>query len=157
VRVKAADVVNAAYHQVGFRESPPKSNRGPQVDLYTGGRAEPWCAHFIAWLFRALGDPLPGDVAPTPKRANPLASVSFTERVFSEHGWLVMMPQVGDLIFYKDRGQSDPGRGRHIGLVVAVTGDTVRTVEGNWGDAVVHRTLRRGDPRISGYGRPPYA
>lgn len=153
--IPSSRLVAAAVHQIGFREEPKGSNRGPQVDLYTGGRAEPWCAHFVAWLFRVLGAPLPGDHPPSPNRALALAGVAHMERVFKDHGWLYREPKVGDVIFYANRGLSDPGRGRHCGLVIACTPKHIETVEGNWGDAVVHRRVQRDDPRITGYGRHP--
>jgi hypothetical protein len=152
-----SDVKRVVEAQVGFREVPKGSNRGPQVDLYTGNRAEPWCGHFVAWAFRSVGHPLPGDIAPSPTRANPLASVSHTERVFAEHGWMHREPREGDLVFYATRGMSDPGRGRHIGIVVGVTPTHIETVEGNWGDAVVRRRVLRTSAQITGYGRPSYA
>lgn len=149
-------LIRIAEAQVGFREDPRGSNRGAHVDLYTGGRAEPWCGHFVAWLFRVWGRPLPGDVPPSPTRANPLASVAHMERVFQEHQWSFREPAAGDVAFYRNRGLSDPGRGRHVGFVVKTTPTSIETVEGNWGDAVVRRTLPRADARISGFGRPPF-
>jgi hypothetical protein len=147
--------VAIALSQVGIREDPKGSNRGPQVDLYTGGRPEPWCAHFTAFCFREAGYPIPGDVVPTPRRANPLASVSHTERVFDEHGWAVREPQVGDVVFFKTRGRSDRGPGRHIGIVSAVTDKDFEIVDGNWGDAVTRRRVARSNPDVSGFGRRP--
>lgn len=144
-----------ALNEVGVTEEPKGSNRGERVDLYTGGRAEPYCAHFVAWCFRESKTPIPGDVPPNTKRANPLASVAHMERVFAEHGWLVKEPKVGDVVFYRNRGQSDPGRGRHVGLVLGVDKDYIETVEANWSDAVVKRRLLRSDPRIANYGRRP--
>jgi hypothetical protein len=149
------DVVQIALSQVGFREDPKGSNRGVDVDKYTGARAEPWCAHFVAWVFREAGRPIPGDVVPNRKRANPLASVSHTERVFGEHGWLVREPAPGDVIFFKTRGRSDAGPGRHIGIVVGVDLTHVDVVDGNWADRVSKRRVRRDDPEIANYGRLP--
>ena len=148
-------VVEVALSQIGVREQPKGSNRGPVVDVYTGKRPEPWCAHFVAWCFRQAGRPIPGDVEPAPKRANPLASVSFTERVFKEHGWAVMEPAPGDVVFFTTRGRSDRGPGRHIGIVVEVNLTHVVVVDGNWGDAVSKHSVRRDDPTVAGYGRRP--
>ena len=144
-----------ALNEIGVKEEPKGSNRGPRIDLYTGRRAEPYCAHFVAWCFREAGTPLPGDTVPTPKRANPLASVAHLERVFGEHGWLTREPKSGDVIFYANRGLSDPGRGRHTGLVIEVDLQYVTTIEANWSDAVVKRKVLRNDPRIVQYGRKP--
>ena len=149
------DVVDLAKTFIGAKEVPPGSNRGPQVDLWTGGRPEPHCSHFVAWLFRQCGKALPGDVVPSPKRANPLASVSHLERVIKEHGWAVREPQVGDIVFYLTRGKSDAGPGRHTGIVIAVDATHFETVESNWSDRVAHRTVSRSDPTVAGFGRRP--
>lgn len=144
-----------ALNEIGVKEEPKGSNTGPRIDLYTGGRAEPYCAHFVSWCFREAGKDLPGDVPPTKKRANPLASVAHMERVFGEHGWLVREPQPGDVVFYANRGLSDRGPGRHVGLVISVDQKSITTVEANWSDAVVKRIVSRLDPRIVQYGRRP--
>ena len=141
---------------VGEKESPPKSNRGPEVDVYTGGRAEPWCALWVAYIFRVCGMALPGDVEPTPKRANPLASVTHMEARLKKAGWLLtshQKPKPGDIVFYKTREGSDPGTGRHVGLVTEVFADGYASVEGNWGDCVAKRHVKFSDSRIANYGR----
>ena len=147
--------VAIALSQVGVRESPKGSNRGHQVDVYTGGRPEPWCAHFVAWCFREANRPIPGDAVPSAKLANPLASVTYTERMVQEHGWSMQEPAVGDIVFFKTRGRSDRGPGRHIGIVSAVTLTDIEVVDGNWGDAVTRRRMPRTHPEIVGYGRVP--
>jgi len=145
--LRSEDLIRAARHQVGFAEDPPRSNSGPHVDLYTGGRKEPWCGHFISWLFRVLGQPLPGDIAPSPKQHNPLASIAHMRRVFMEHEWYYREPKPGDVVFY---------RPTHAGIVVGVSNTHIETVEGNWSDRVALREVSRKDPRIAGFGRPPY-
>lgn len=144
-----------ALNEIGVKEEPKGSNTGPRIDLYTGGRSEPYCAHFVAWCFRESGRDLPGDVPPNKKTANPLASVAHMERVFGEHGWLFKEPQPGDVVFYSNRGLSDRGPGRHVGLVIETDAKTITTVEANWSDAVVKRKVSRTDPRIVQYGRRP--
>ena len=151
----ASDVIQIALSQVGFCEDPKGSNRGVDIDKYTGARPEPWCAHFVAWVFREAGKPIPGDVIPNKKRANPLASVTHTERVFAEHGWLVREPSPGDIVFFKTRGRSDSGPGRHIGIVVGVDLTHINVVDGNWSDQVCKRRVRRDDNDIVNYGRRP--
>jgi len=156
-KLTAETLVALALAQEGFREQPPKSNRGLHIDLYTGNRPEPWCAHFVAWLFRYLGCPLPRDVPPNEKTANPLASVAFLEGVFKKQGWHQGQPAVGAVVFYSNRGLSDPGPGRHCGIVVSYTSTSITTIEGNWGDRVARRTLPRTDKRITGFGVYPFS
>ena len=151
-----ASVVDIAKRYVGAKEIPKGSNRGPMIDDFTGGRAEPYCAHAVAFWFRVAGKPIPGDVIPTPLRANPLASVTFMFRVFNEHDWVVTVPQAGDVIFFKDRGSSDPGKGKHVGIVVDASDSKVLTViDGNWSDQVCERKVPRDSAAILGFGRRP--
>ena len=51
--------------QLGMKEHPPGSNRGPQVDQYLaavglGGQSQPWCAAFVTWSFGGAGKRLTG-------------------------------------------------------------------------------------------------
>lgn len=156
--MKNVDVVKAALRFTGIKEDPPKSNRGQSIDAFNGGRGESWCAHFVAYCFRICNRAIPGDVIPTPQRANPLANVAAMEKVFVKNFWVVAKdaePQVGDVVFYASRGLSDPGVGRHVGLVVAVDVDFIYTVEGNWQDQVTRRKVARNHPHIVQYGRVP--
>jgi hypothetical protein len=56
--VLVARAVDVARTQIGVREAPPGSNRGPEVDLYLrtvgldpSGGCFPWCAAFVYWCF----------------------------------------------------------------------------------------------------------
>ncbi len=153
-----ADLINLALSQVGLREDPSGSNSGPQIDKFTGGRPEFWCAHFIAWLFRTIGRPLPGDRVPHPGAGgeNPRAGVTSTEQMAKDTGkWLSpdSEPMPGDVVFYATRGAGDTVVGRHIGLVVATTDSTIETVEGNYSDMVARVSTPKTSSRITGYGR----
>lgn len=155
---KIERLVALAREQVGNREVPKGSNRGPLVDQYTGRRAEPWCGHFVAWCFRSVDWTIPTDSEPSPSSANPLAGVAYMLGIFKSHDWLYMQPQVGDVVFYGSRGKSDVGPGMHCGIVIAVNGDSIETVEGNWSDAVSHRHIpvySNTNPKIVGFGRLP--
>lgn len=155
----ADELVELASRQVGVREEGGE-NCGPPSLLYAGGRHEPWCAHFIAYLFRECQRPLPRDVHPDRGRANPLASVAYMEKVFADRGWLLSAmdrPLPGDVVFFASRVGSDRGRGRHIGLVTSVDEKLVQTIEGNSGDCVARRIYTRRDSRIVAYGRVPEA
>lgn len=159
--VTGGSVTAIALQQKGIKEL-TGHNDGADIAKFTGGRQEPWCAHYVAWVFRSAGKPIPGDVVPTPTRANPLASVSFMQSVFEQHGWMVKDPQPGDVVFFKVRGASDAGSGKHVGIVTAVsppvagaTKWTVSTVEGNMGDKVGTATYPIDSPLFLGFGRRP--
>ena len=153
----SGSAVNIALSQYGKKEA-TGNNDGADIAKFTGGRKEPWCAHFVAWVFRTAGKPIPGDVVPTPTRANPLASVTFMESVFRKNGWLVTEPQAGDVVFYASRGGSDAGAGRHVGLVESVdhTKGIINTIEGNLSNKVAKAShFYRNNSSISNFGRRP--
>lgn len=145
-----------ARNQVGIKEA-TGNNDGTAIAIFTGGRKEPWCAHFVAWCYRTAGKPIPGDIVPTETKANPLASVSHMERVFKDLEWLYREPKVGDVVFFKSRGGSDSGPGRHVGLVESIDVKTgsITTIEGNLSNAVKRTIHKLDNPRISGFGRLP--
>ncbi len=148
----AARIVEAAANAVGLEEK-GGPNKGPPVDLFAGGRQEPWCAHFAATLFRDEGCPLPGDIEPTRDDANPIANVKQMWRRLNLAGLAVEVPLPGDVIIFNSRGDSDQGGGWHCGIVSVVDGEHIQTIEGNSGDKVARRLYRVTDSRIAGYGR----
>ncbi len=146
-------LIELANSYVGLEED-TGNNDGKPTDLFAGGRKEPWCAHFVAFLYREAGRVIPGDVLPNAERANPLASVEHMERVFKEHGWHFREPAAGDVVFFRSRGRSDPARtGRHCGIVVSVSNREFTTIEGNSGNMVRRSTYRRDSPNVTGFGR----
>lgn len=70
------------------------------------------------------------------------------------------VPQTGDYIYYdwQDTGKGDntfwPD---HVGVVVSVSGSTIRVIEGNKSDAVGYREIQVNGRYIRGYGLPDYA
>lgn len=145
---------------LGVAEIVKGSNRGLRVDKYTGGRAEPWCGHFVAWCYRLAGKTIPGYVQPSPAVASPLASVQFLEDTFKQHGWWWPvgdakrgLPGPSDLVFLKGRDGSDPGRGRHVGIVEEIDAAYVVSIDGNWGDMVCRVRRLISPTTISGFGR----
>lgn len=138
--------LQAAQSQVGVREA-TGNNDGVPAQRYSNGRREPWCANFVAWSFQQAGTPLPGN-------QRSLASVQYMEDQMKRTGQFHRgTPQPGDIIFFANRGASDRGGGRHVGIVERVENGRVHTVEGNSSNAVRRRSYSLNDPRISGYGR----
>lgn len=118
---------------------------------YSGGRVEPWCAHFVSWVFAQVGQPLPGYLAPSSTRANPTASASYLYGQAVAAGLLNRSPKVNDVIFYKNSDASKPSG--HVGIVTAVSDGKVVSIEGNLGDTVARVSHSLSDPKILGYGR----
>lgn len=70
------------------------------------------------------------------------------------------IPKAGDYIFYDwgDNGVGDTtGDADHIGIVVSVSGDTIKVIEGNISNAVGYRNIKVNAKYIRGYGVPNYA
>jgi hypothetical protein len=149
--------MSIALGEVGIREVPSGSNRGPCaggatrgcVDAYTGGRDQPWCAHFVSWCFEQTGFSPFGH----------LASVNGLRSWGRSQGWYVersavargeFTPLAGD-IFTKPRYEGvGPQRrlvGGHTGFVIRYdpASHLLETVEGNTGDRVQMRTRSLGD------------
>jgi len=140
-------VLRAARAEIGVREQPPGSNRGPRVDVYTAPLVGiPWCAAFVSWCYaqRAGGSPF-GKIFGT----RDLLAWAMA------HGRTVRAAaiQAGDVFFIP----TTPAHG-HVGLVAhpACT-DPARssgfsTLEGNSGDAVWGRVRQR--EQIGAFIRP---
>lgn len=142
-------LVDLALKQVGKKENPMGSNGGPDIDPFNGSRKEAWCAASIAYYFRQIGAPLPGDRIPNPgpNGWNNVHSVTYIQKTFTELGYFFQEPQAGDMIIYDTSQEPNTVNSSiHIGLVTEVNGDTLRTVEGNWGDqaATTHQDWRNG-------------
>jgi hypothetical protein len=145
--------VSIALGEVGVREDPSGSNRGSCsdpgatrgcVDAYTGGRAHPWCAHFVSWAFEQTG------FSPFGHRA----SVNSIRSWGRSMGWYIptsqvsydgFQPMAGDIFTkprYEGRGPQRRLVGGHTGFVVDYDfiSQVADTVEGNTGDEVKLRT-----------------
>jgi hypothetical protein len=139
---------------------------------YSGGRDEAWCAHFVSWLFRTAGQPLPGSVVPGPGVGSPTAGCNFIVKTMNEAGRLLpagAVPQANDLIFYK---RVDPKTGKfeapglyglpfiygHIGIVEGIVEEggvkKIVTIEGNYSDKVARVKTRLDSPTIGCFARP---
>ena len=69
-------------------------------------------------------------------------------------------PAIGDILMYDwaDSGKGDnTGGADHVGIVVAVIGDTINIIEGNKGGEVNYRALRVNNRYIRGYCLPDFA
>jgi len=107
-RLRALDYA-ASY--VGVKESPPGSNRGPQIDKWNKVAGvpvgSPWCMGFLRAMFKLAGVQLGGG-----------ASVGFFEEWAVQHGELVVRrPFKGDVVCYRFDSDDWPD---HVGLVEKV-------------------------------------
>jgi hypothetical protein len=118
-------VVLKARTQLGVREAPPGSNGGVPLERFVrwfvpGSPPVPWCAHFVSWCFDQVTDR---------NRRVPWRSPGL---VRAARLWRprVRVPVHGDFFGIGDQ---------HMGVVweVEAGSRTIRTIEGNYSDAVV--------------------
>lgn len=114
-----------ALGEVGAREDPPGSNRGPRVDVYlraakldpARGRY-PWCAAFVSWAIREAQVRAGG-----PWRWRGSASVALL--LARNRALVTVLPQAGDVFIHIGPG------GNHCGFVTGTRAGSVTTLEGN--------------------------
>jgi hypothetical protein len=148
-----------ALKEVGVKEQPPGSNRGPRVDQYQDadglpGRGYPWCMAFVQWAYRQAGRPL--DPAKT-------ASVGFFLGWARGQGLVTSKPLRGDVVCYQFDSNNWPD---HVGivsrvlpggLILAVEGNTSITSDDNGGSVMLRtrRTSRCSFVRVPGAAPTP--
>ncbi|MES4793097.1 MAG: CHAP domain-containing protein, partial [Chloroflexota bacterium] len=115
-----------ACSQVGVREHPPGSNRGPEVEKYLAAvgcnPGDPWCMAFVYWCYRQAAAKIGKENPLTPS-----GSCSAIYRWAKREGKLASRPTPGDVFLVKG-GKTGHC---HTGIVVGVDGGFVQTVEGN--------------------------
>lgn len=148
-------IVLEARAHLGRREE-EGPNRGAIVKESNLDEGLPWCAGFVMMVFYEAAAPLHSTIAERWRWRN----VQTMEDGLRDLGWwwdarLPFDPEPGDVIFYKGRNASDPGRGRHVGIVEKVGNGAIVSIEGNLGDAVKRAMTQRRDPKIAGFARRP--
>lgn len=155
----AKQILNLAKAQIGITEYPPGSNKVKYNTAYYGtevsGSAYPWCCTFIWWLFRQQNSEV------LFYGGGKTASCTTLMRYYKQHSQFhASAPQPGDLVFFNFDG--NPSDAEHIGIVEAINGNIIITIEGNTGTAndanggAVMRRERRSNV-ILGYATPLYA
>jgi hypothetical protein len=121
--------------QLGVREHPDGSNRGPQVFIYqkvTGAYGLAWCVSFQQWAFYSSG---------YGTFAGATAGVYVAVDWAQPRGLLRARPKVGAIVAFVDydrHGHRIPGTG-HMGYVIRVTVGGFVSVEGNASNRVLER------------------
>lgn len=119
----------SAKSQIGVREQPLGSNRGPQVSKYLGsvglGGGYAWCMAFDFWNAQEAAREL--------RLKNPLPKTAYCPDLAnwaSERHCLFSRPEPGDFML----SYSSPEgylRASHTGIVESVDGDDFTSIEGN--------------------------
>lgn len=149
-------VVSTAVAWLGCKES-NKSNK-PIIDLYNDNMGTnfnyrtPWCAIFVSAVAIKSGTTsiiVRGSYCPSVINVYKKSETNN----YSYGGGSKYEPKAGDVIFFDWNRNGVPD---HTGLVASVSGDTVKTIEGNYSDAVGYRTFSVGYRYVQGYGLPNY-
>lgn len=121
---------------------------------YVLKHTDSWCAAFVSFIAKECGllDIIPAECS-CPRQIE----------LWKKLGrWIendAYVPKVGMIIYYdwQDSGIGDnKGVSDHVGIVVNVSGNNIKVVEGNYKDAVTYRTLVVNGKNIRGYGDPNY-
>ena len=170
--VTAETVVKIAANEVGYLEKASNAqldnktaNAGDKnwtkYGSLVGAPGQYWCASFVSWCFyQACG----GDKAKTEQVlcGNMSAACNSLMDNFKKAGRFDKTPKIGDCIFFTGSRHSGAN---HIGIVSAVNGNTISTIEGNTssGTAVVDnggevalKSYDVNNSNILGYGHPMY-
>jgi CHAP domain len=136
------EILRIAREQLGTIEATGNNDGAPSV-LYAGGRREPWCADFVAYVFRQAGCPLPGDVVPSLKQGNPIALVTRLELELTRAGWETPGPSRGGIVCFRFGGDVGHTEQHHVGIIEDAGSAAVSTIEGNSANGVHRRVYSR--------------
>ena len=158
-----ASVVKTAERWLGAKES--NGSHKEIIDIYNAKKplargykvkyTDEWCATFVSAVFILSGLT---DIAPTECSCSRM--IDLYKKLGSWKESDAYTPKPGDLVMYdwEDKGVGDNvGAPNHVGMVVSVTGKTIKVIEGNKAEAVGYRTLKVNGKYIRGYCAPNYA
>ena len=167
-------VLSIAKAEIGYHEKASNSNLDDKVansgganytkyardldrvtNFYNGAKnGFAWCDVFFDWLFyTAFGADMAKKLLCQPD-SSAGAGCYYSALYYREKGQFhATSPQPGDQIFFTYAY----GEVSHTGIVEAVVGNTVTTIEGNSSDGVNRRQYSTGSSNIYGYGRPDWS
>jgi len=126
-------------------------NDGVPAELFMDGDKLPWCAGFVLHCFkRAWHDSIRGS-------RWKLRNVKAMYKEMKRQEYFIgrnVLPKRNDIIFFNNRGDSDAGKGWHVGIVEKTDGRRIFTIEGNLSNMVKRASHAVGDTSIVGYARP---
>lgn len=126
----------------------------PLPSGYSVKYTDAWCATFVSFC-AAKVDML--DIIPAECSCNRQINLWKTIGRWEEKDSYV--PQIGDILYFdwQDSGNGDnTGASDHVGIIVSVSGSTMKVVEGNKNNAVECRTMLVNGKYIRGYGKPNF-
>ena len=151
-----AKVVSIAEKYLGCKES--NGSHRKIIDLYNSHKplargypvkyTDAWCATFVSAVFIEAGLT---EIAPTECGCG--AMINLYKKIGRWEENDACVPSPGDVVMYdwQDNGVGDnTGAADHVGIVVSVSGNSIKVIEGNMSDAVGYRTLRVNGKYIRG-------
>lgn len=127
----------------------------PLARKYPVKYTDAWCATFVSAVAIECGYT---DIMPTECSCSKMITLYKNLGRWQESDSHI--PSLGDVIMYDwdDSGSGDnKGSADHVGIVVSVSGNKIKIIEGNYGDSVAYRTIKVNDKYIRGYCLPDYA
>lgn len=143
--------------QVGTHEGANNWNKYAQdqrlQQLYGwNAQNQPWCDLFTDAAFIECFGLEKGAAMTYQPIGGGSAACRYSAQFFKNAGAWYSTPEAGDVIFFYYDGAIN-----HQGIVVAVNGNAITTVEGNSSDMVARRSYTVGAGNIAGFGRPKWS
>lgn len=127
----------------------------PLARGYAVKYTDAWCATFVSFVSIMCGIT---DIMPTECGCGAMIDLYKAKGRWQEND--AYRPSPADVIMYdwQDSGVGDnTGYPDHVGIVVSVSGDTIKVIEGNISDRVGYRNIKVNGKNIRGYCLPDYA
>lgn len=131
------------------------------ADLDKGLQGQPWCQCFVNWIFqKAFGTAKAKELLCCGGKVWSYYTPTSAGYFKAAGQWHTSDPKAGDIIYFKNSQ-----RIHHVGIVRAVSGGIVYTIEGNTSDGtaviangggVCKKSYQLNNASIAGYGRPEY-
>jgi len=155
-------IVNMAVSFLGCNEADGSHKK--IIDIYNSHKplarsykvkyTDAWCATFASAMAIKCGMT---DIIPTECGCGQMIALFQKLGAWQEND--AYKPQAGDYIFYDwdDSGAgNNTGWPEHVGIVVSVSGSTIKVIEGNISNKVGYRNIAVNARYIRGYGVPKY-
>ena len=161
-----ANIVAIAESFLGCKESDGSHRK--IIDIYNANKplargyamtyTDAWCACFVS-VVSVLG----GALSVMPKEVGCGKMIELYQKLGRWQENDAYVPAPGDVVFYdwndgpNYAATDNTAAPDHVGIVVSVTGSTIKVIEGNMSNAVGYRNLAVNGRYIRGFGLPDYS
>ncbi len=156
-------LVDEAIKYIGVKEGSSKhkyivdtyNKISPLPVNYKVKYTDAWCATFVSFIAKQCGllDIVPAECG-CERQIELWKKLGRWEEKDS------YKPSVGDIVYYdwQDNGVGDnKGHSDHVGIVVSVSNNMIKVIEGNMDDKVGYRNIAVDGKTIRGFGKPNFA